>query len=146
MVKVPGTAIFLVLISLGVNGRGETIIGEDREVEGSPALTAWSINLPGVAIEPLRLGGPGGSQGLPVDKADGPSGIVMLLLGDPSSFQPDEFLKTVNTEVRGMRVVGGMASGSQVPRANQLVLDGKAYHDGAVAMLLSGPVARWNRS
>ena len=31
-----------------------------------------------------------------------------------------------------------MASGSQVPRANQLVLDGKAFPDGAVAMLLSG--------
>ena len=26
---------------------GETIIGEDREVEGSPALAAWSITLPG---------------------------------------------------------------------------------------------------
>jgi small ligand-binding sensory domain FIST len=37
--------------------------------------------------------------------------------------------------------MGGMASGSQVPRANQLVLDGKAYHDGAVGMLLGGPIA-----
>ncbi len=40
-----------------------------------------------------------------------------------------------------MRVIGGMASGSQVPRANQLVLDGQACSDGAVAMLLGGPLS-----
>ena len=34
-----------------------------------------------------------------------------------------------------------MASGSQVPRGNQLFLDGDAFHDGAVGMLLGGPVS-----
>jgi len=68
---------------------GETIIGEDREVEGSPALAAWSITLPGVAIEPMRLGEPGESGGLPVQKVKDTSDVVMLLLGDPFSFQPD---------------------------------------------------------
>ena len=51
------------------------------------------------------------------------------------------FLKRINQEVRGLRVIGGMASGSQVPRANQLILDDEAFLDGAVAVLLSGPVA-----
>ena len=120
---------------------GETIIGEDREVEGSPALAVWSITLPGVTIEPVRLGEPGESPTAWAEDLDDPAKAVMLLLGDPFSFQTDDFLKQLNTEIRGLRVVGGMASGSQVPRANQLVLDGKAFHDGAVAMLLSGPVA-----
>jgi len=119
---------------------GETIIGEDREIEGSPALAAWSITLPGVSIEPVRLGEPGEAPTAWAEDLDDPAKAVMLLLGDPFSFQTDDFLKQLNAEVRGLRVVGGMASGSQVPRANQLVLDGKAYHDGAVAMLLSGPV------
>lgn len=120
---------------------GETIIGEDREVEGSPALAAWSIALPDVEVRSLRLGDPGEAGGLPAEVADDPSGAVMLLLGDPFSFQPDEFLKQANVEARGLRVMGGMASGSQVPRANQLVLDGTAYHDGAVAVLLRGGVS-----
>jgi small ligand-binding sensory domain FIST len=118
----------------------ETVIGEDREVEGSPALSAWSITLPGVAIAEIRLGDEEGGEGsLPTAMAD-PSGCVMLLLADPFSFRADDFLKMINTDVRGLRVMGGMASGSQVPRANQLVLDGKAYHDGAVGILLGGPI------
>src|SRR4051794_28493863 len=43
---------------------GESIIGEDREVEGSPALAAWSIAMPGVSLAPLRLGEPGEGRGL----------------------------------------------------------------------------------
>ena len=66
---------------------------------------------------------------------------MLLLLGDPFSFRVDDFLKRINQEARGLRVIGGMASGSQVPRANQLILDGEAFLDGAVAVLLCGPVA-----
>jgi small ligand-binding sensory domain FIST len=120
---------------------GETIIAEDREVEGSPALAAWSITLPGVSIEPLRLGEPGETPRPWAGSLDDPERAVLLLLGDPFSFRADDLLKQLNKDVRGLRVVGGMASGSQVPRANQLVLDGKAFHDGAVAMLLSGPIS-----
>jgi small ligand-binding sensory domain FIST len=120
---------------------GETVIGEDREVEGSPALSAWSIALPGVAMAEIRLGeGEEAPGSLPTSVGDA-SDCVMLLLGDPFSFRADDFLKMINAEVRGMRVVGGMASGSQEPRANQLVLDGKAYQDGAVGMLLGGGIA-----
>ena len=65
---------------------------------------------------------------------------VLLLLADPFSFRVEELLKRFNQQVPGLRVVGGMASGSQVPRANQLVLDGKAFPDGAVAMFLDGGI------
>jgi small ligand-binding sensory domain FIST len=120
---------------------GETIIGEDREVEGSPALSAWSITLPGVAIATIRLGdAKGGEDSLPTSMADA-SECVMLLLADPFSFSAEDFLRMINSDVRGLRVMGGMASGSQVPRGNQLVLDGKAYNDGAVGVLLGGPIS-----
>jgi small ligand-binding sensory domain FIST len=120
---------------------GEAIVGEDKEVEGSPALAVWSITLPGVSIQPLRLGEPDENPPGWARDLEAPERAVMLLLGDPFSFPADEFLKRINTEVRGLRVVGGMASGSQVPGGNRLVLDGKAFRDGAIAMLLSGPVS-----
>ncbi len=120
---------------------GESIVGEDSEVEGSPALSVWSITAPGLTLRPIRMEGPAEAS---LPWADGLQDVehaVLLFLGDPFSFEPDEFLKQVNSQVTGLRVVGGMASGSQVPRANQLVLDGEAFHDGAVAMLLGGPVS-----
>src|SRR5690348_5567860 len=33
---------------------GESIVGEDREVEGSAALSLWSIRLPGVTLHSRR--------------------------------------------------------------------------------------------
>jgi small ligand-binding sensory domain FIST len=120
---------------------GESIVGEDREVEGAPALSIWAGNLPGSSIQPLRLSEPDG-QGLEaLESIETPDQAAILLLGDPFSFQADEFLKQINQKARGLRVMGGMASGSQVPRANQLVLDDRAYHDGAVAMALRGPIS-----
>ena len=35
---------------------GESIVGDGREVEGSPALSVWSISLPGVSIQPAAAG------------------------------------------------------------------------------------------
>jgi len=52
----------------------------------------------------------------------------------------DDFLKGVNRGAAGLRVVGGMASASQVPGGNRLVLDDEAFDDGAVALGFSGPV------
>jgi len=120
---------------------GESIVGGAREVEGSPALSVWSISLPGVSIQPLRLGEPGESGIGWAAEIENPEKSALLLLGDPFSFRTDDFLQRVNREVRGLRVIGGMASGSQVPRANQLLLDGQAFPDGAVAMLLGGPLS-----
>jgi small ligand-binding sensory domain FIST len=120
---------------------GESIVGDAREVEGSSALSVWSISLPGVSILPLRLGEPGES-GIPWSAdIENPDRSALLLLGDPFSFRTDDFLRQVDKEIRGLRVIGGMASGSQVPRANQLVLDSEVFPDGAVAMLLGGSLS-----
>ena len=120
---------------------GESIVGGGKEVEGAPALSVWSISLPGVAIRPLRLGEPGESGIAWAEGIEDAERSVVLLLGDPFSFRTDDFLGKVNKEVGGLRMVGGMASGSQVPRGNQLLLDGEAVPDGAVAMLLTGPLS-----
>jgi small ligand-binding sensory domain FIST len=119
----------------------ESVVGEDREIEGDPALAAWSIALPGVEVDPLRLEGNGQDAVERLAESEDRREGLTLLLGDPFSFQIDEFLRLTNLHARSVRVMGGMASGSQVPRGNQLVLDGEAFHDGAVGLLLSGPLS-----
>src|SRR5947208_1476263 len=34
---------------------GESIIGENREVEGTAALSLWALRLPGLQVQPRRL-------------------------------------------------------------------------------------------
>ena len=118
---------------------GETIIGEDREVEAEPALSAWAIRLPEAELKPIRI--ERGDDGLDSLRgfADGPDSI--LLLGDPFSFAPDPWLQKLNAVAPGLRVMGGMASGSQAPRENRLLLDGRVFEEGAVGIVVGGNVS-----
>jgi hypothetical protein len=65
---------------------------------------------------------------------------AMLLLGDPFSFPADQWLKRINAGSPGLRVIGGMASAGQAAGRNRLALDGQVFDDGAVAIVLDGPV------
>jgi small ligand-binding sensory domain FIST len=60
-------------------------------------------------------------------------------VGDPFSFPTDLFLKRYHEIAPGSPVIGGMASGSQVPEGNRLVLDDTVATEGAVGLELSGP-------
>jgi small ligand-binding sensory domain FIST len=117
---------------------GETIIGEGSEVEGEPALSVWAIQLPGAELKPIRIDheddGFDALQGF----AAGPDSI--LLLGDPFSFTPDPWLQKLSALAPGLRVMGGMASGSHSPDENRMLLDGQVFEDGAVAIALGGKV------
>ncbi|WP_435007055.1 FIST signal transduction protein [Tundrisphaera lichenicola] len=117
---------------------GETIIGGGREIEAEPALSAWAIRLPETDLRTIRVDGPdedlGSLAGLSQDPAD------LLILGDPFSFAADPWLKKTNERYPGLRILGGMASASQTPGGNRLLLDGEAHRDGAVALLLKGEV------
>ena len=118
---------------------GETIIGEDREVEGQPALSAWAIRLPEAELRPIRVDSSDDGLDALQGFAAGPDSI--LLLGDPFSFAPDPWLQKLGAVAPGLRAMGGMASASQVPRENRLLLDGRVFEDGAVGMVLGGGVS-----
>ena len=121
---------------------GESIVGEDREIEGAPALSVWAIRRPGIVLRPLRLEYRGGDfLGWPEAVAAGPSGRALLILGDPFTFPADRWLKFLQTAAPGLPALGGMASAGQAPGRNRLVLDGEAHDDGAVAVLIDGPVS-----
>lgn len=120
---------------------GEAIIGEDQEIEGKPALVVWSIELPGVEIQPVRFDPGGGSLRQSLDSLEHVADSTLILLADPFSFGVNDFLKLANEHAPGLRIVGGIASGGGEPGVNRLLLDGETHRDGAVAIRLSGPVS-----
>ena len=121
---------------------GESILAEDREVEGSPALAVLAVDMPeaDVSLHRLAFRGQDFQGWSPGAAGGGPAKTSLFLLGDPFSFPVDPFLKAVGESVPGLRVIGGMASGSQAPGGNRLVLDGEVFEDGAVAAAFSSGV------
>lgn len=120
---------------------GESIIGEDQEIEGKPALAVWSIVAPELEIQPVRFDPGGGSLRQSLATLEHPADSTLILLADPFSFGINDFLKLANEATPGLRVVGGMASGGHEPGSNRLVIDGETHLDGAVAARLSGPIS-----
>jgi small ligand-binding sensory domain FIST len=126
---------------------GESIIGNDREVEGRPALSLWLGRWPKpVEVQPFHLSWEQTAEGasilgwpdslLGADRARS----ALLLLGDPYTFPIDVCLREVNETYRGLRLVGGMASGMRGPGQCRLLLDDGVFNAGAVAVLLQGEI------
>jgi small ligand-binding sensory domain FIST len=67
-----------------------------------------------------------------------PAQTAVLLLGDPYTFPADLFLAEMNAVHRGVRVLGGMASGMRGPGQTRLLLDDRCHEAGAVGVLLQG--------
>jgi small ligand-binding sensory domain FIST len=126
---------------------GEAIVGNDLEVEGRPALSLWLARWGRpVEMEPFHLVWERTSEG---DSLLGwPDGLVggtaadaaLLVLADPYTLPTDLFLDQVNTDYRGVRVHGGMASGTAGEGRCRLLLDDRVHDRGAVGVLLQGPV------
>lgn len=116
----------------------ESVIAEDREIEGEPAVGLWLLRAPGIELEPFRIEYQPGDDRLGIP--EGTTG-TLLLLGDPFSFPADPWLKLLAKSSPGLAVIGGLASGADVPERNRLVLDDLEAKDGAVAIRVAGPVA-----
>src|SRR5262249_22134273 len=108
---------------------GESIVGNDREVEEGPALSLWLARWSKpVAQAPFHLvheATPDGHSLLGWPYALGevdPARSLLLVLADPYTFPVDAFLQEANEAHRGLRVVGGMASGMRGPGRCRLLL------------------------
>ncbi len=125
---------------------GESIVGTGREVEGQPAVALWLAHMEGLSLVPMHLRlehtAEGSSiVGWPDQLAlDWPCGAVMLTLGDPFSFPADLMVERLNEDRPDLRVLGGMASGATRPGECRLFLGREVVSDGAVAIMISGPV------
>ena len=125
---------------------GESIVGGGREVEASSALSIWAASFPAATVDAFRLSfarTPEGGviEGWPEPLAgEWPDESLLILVGDPYTFPADFLLERLNEDRPGVKVVGGMASSGSGPGENQLYLHDQAYNDGAVAVLLRGPI------
>jgi small ligand-binding sensory domain FIST len=63
---------------------------------------------------------------------------VVLLVGDPFSFDIERLLAAFHRHAKGVRVVGGMASASPRPRGNRVVLNDWIGNEGGAAVALHG--------
>ena len=125
--------------------QGEAIVGDSHEVEDGPALSLWlakwskpveqtpfNLTLEETSDGHSLLGWPDDIQhAIPAESA-------MLVLGDPYSFPADGFLAQVNEDFPGLRVMGGMSSGSHAPGEAALVLGAQVLNSGAACVLLQG--------
>jgi small ligand-binding sensory domain FIST len=125
----------------------EAVIGNDVEIEQRPAISLWLARWSGnVSMDPFHLtlemtaDGPS-LMGLPdaLVGADS-SRAAVLLLGDPFTFPAETFLQQMNDDCKGLRVLGGMASGIRGPGQVRLLYDGIVQREGAVGVLLQGPL------
>ncbi|HWB11671.1 MAG TPA: FIST N-terminal domain-containing protein [Pirellulales bacterium] len=125
---------------------GESIVGDDREVEGDPALALWLASLPGASLHPLELEfantADGGTLlGWPEDLSGAwPDGSALILLADPFSFPADWLLERFNEDHPGVPILGGMASGAASPGRNRLIMGDRVVNSGAVGALIHGGV------
>lgn len=125
---------------------GEAIVGNDREIENGPAVCVWlgRWDEP-VELEPFHLTLEQTPDGISL--LGWPDGLedaqrasdIFLVLADPFSFPVDDFLQQLAEECP-LRVFGGMASGGRGPGESRLLYGGRAVADGAVGLLLRGPV------
>jgi small ligand-binding sensory domain FIST len=125
---------------------GETVVSNDREIETGPVLGLWLAKWGRpVEVTPFHLVVEETSEGYSLlgwpdnlHSAD-PKQSVLLLLADPFTFPVDDFLRQVNEEYPGLRVMGGMASGGRQPGENPMLLGQQAMDQGAVGVLVQGP-------
>lgn len=124
---------------------GESIVGNDVEVEGEHALAVWSaVWAKPVAMSTFCL--------VPEKTLDGfcltgwPDGLAeadakqscLLLFGDPFTLPVDTLLRDLNEDHPGLPVIGGMTSGGRGAGESRLLLGNSVEGIGAVGVLLQG--------
>ncbi|TNY35456.1 FIST signal transduction protein [Thermomonospora catenispora] len=126
-------------VVVGCNGSG--VIGGDRGVEEASAVSAWAGSLPEARLEAFRLETLRAEDrlvvvGMPEEHDDD---VVGMLLADPYSFPVDAFVEHSSEALPGLPLVGGLAGGQGAGRT-RLLLNDEVYDDGAVGVVLGGPV------
>jgi small ligand-binding sensory domain FIST len=123
---------------------GAFVVGAEHEYEEGPALTAVAARLPGVAVKPFVLIPSAWGEAIsdPLEFARHTPGAdradLVVLFGDPFTFDAGRVLNAFNTHAPGVPLVGGMASAGPRPYANALVLNDWVAREGGVAIALKG--------
>src|SRR5262249_51290462 len=100
----------------------------------SVALTPFHLTFEQTSEGPSVLGWPDALSTADAKQA------FLLVLGDPFTFPVEVFLRQVNGAYPGLRVMGGMASGGRRPGHNPMLLSGQCVEQGAVGVIVQGPI------
>lgn len=126
------------------------VIADSTELEGSPGIAVLAGSMPGVTLTPYS------SDMLPAAESDavaqartteiiggGPDLRASFLFADPFSTPLVRLLPALNA-ARGpgstAPIFGALASASQSPGGNAMLLNDRVLRSGAVGVSLSGPV------
>ncbi|WP_459554761.1 FIST signal transduction protein [Lacunimicrobium album] len=126
----------------------ETLIYQDRELEGQSGIVVWSASLPGSVLEAFHLEFSKTSEGIlcegfPEHATGDLTGASIFLLCDPFTTPQDIVINELAERFPGVPVYGGMASGFERPQESQIVYQGQVFDYGAVGVLIKqGPMIR----
>ncbi|MEU8102398.1 FIST signal transduction protein [Nonomuraea muscovyensis] len=118
------------------------VIGDGQGIELTPAVSAWAARLGEArlttfALETLNAEDKFVVVGLP---ERGPDDHVAILLSDPYSFPTDAFVERSKEVLGELPLIGGLANGMHGRGSVRLFADGEVYTEGAIGVLISGPV------
>ncbi len=119
------------------------VIAGGHGVEGAPGVSVWAASLPSVEVrafhlEVLRTSDAIAVLGMPERR---PEDVVGVVLADPWSFPADGFVAHSHDALRGLPLVGGLASGAPAAGETRLLVDGRVHDRGAVGVVLGGDLA-----
>ncbi|RMF05917.1 MAG: hypothetical protein D6768_00215 [Chloroflexi bacterium] len=124
----------------------EGVIGRDREIEQSVAVSVVAACLPDVELAPFALR-PANWERLLADAntfqtqvSTPPETRLFLLLAEPFTTPIDKLLASFNRFHPGLPTVGGLASGAVRPGGNVLFFNNQVLTSGAVGVAVAGPV------
>jgi len=123
---------------------GESIAGGGEEIEGQAAISLWAATLPGAELESFHFTFHRTPDGLlceglpPLTRDEGERPNAVFILGEPFSCAIDSLLEKFETDLPGVPIFGGMASGGQAPDENRLFWNGESYTRGGVGVVLRG--------
>jgi small ligand-binding sensory domain FIST len=118
------------------------VIGDGRGIEVTPSVSAWAATLGDArvttfALETLRAEDRFVVIGLPERESDDRAAIV---LADPYSFPTDAFVERSAQVLGDLPLIGGLANGLQGRGSVRLFVDGEVHTEGAIGVLLGGPI------
>jgi small ligand-binding sensory domain FIST len=127
-----------------IGASAEGVIGGDREIERSPGLSLLGGNLPGVAIQPIRVG-VDDWRGLLSDTDAfrarfGCTDATRAFIGmaDPFSTPMNQLLQSLDMLAPRTPLIGGLASGGRSPGINLLACGDETFDNGFVGVSLAG--------
>ena len=122
----------------------ESLVCNQEEWEGVPAITVWVASMPGVNVHAYSLQFEQTSEGHAfvgwpaLNDVDWNDTRALITLADPFSFPMDALLERMSEDRPKIPIVGGLASGADQPDQNRLWLGDELLQSGAVVIQLSG--------